>query len=174
MDKLPYELLEDILRRQNVEEITGLCNSNKNLRKQCGYYAKSKLTRKYDDLGLFLAIKQFEKQKTTFRICITTYQGDSDHKVVQGIDSVAPSVAQMLEEGAFAAGNPIRDLTITETMDNRSHPTMINIVAFYMEDDIDENCTQMLNIVLQGDFKNYRTASSITDQISETIESYTE
>jgi hypothetical protein len=171
MEKLPYELIEDIFKRQSIQEITGLCNANKILRKQCGYYAKSKLYQKYDDLGIFLAIQQLE---TTFRICVTTYEGDSMYKTVQGKENVNRAVEQLLREGVFVRGNQISELTTSETMDNRSHPKMINLMVFYKDDDIDENCMQMVNIVIQGDFKNYTTASEITDKISETIESITE
>lgn len=164
--KLPNELIENILQRENVDEIAGLCSSNVHFRKHCNRIARDQLNKKYlDDLQLYLITKQLEN----FYICVTTYEGETKFKTIKGIDNIISGFTSMIEDiKQNMSGNITSDTNIAESYDNLSNPKMMNIVLYYYYKDID--CLQTLNVIIQGDFKNHSNASNISDKITEIFE----
>lgn len=164
--RLPNELIENILQRENIDEITGLCSSNVHFRQHCNKIARDQLNKTYhDDLQLYLTTKQLDN----FYICITTYEGETKFKTVKGIDNIISGFTKMIENiKQNMSGNITSDTNIAENYDNLSNPKMINIVLYYNYEDIE--CLQTMNVIIQGDFKNYSNASKISDKITEVFE----
>lgn len=70
LNNLPHDLILEIFERQNLDEIRGLCGTNKQFRSYCNHFARKQLTSLGSDFyELYIKLSQFH-------LCIHTYEGD--------------------------------------------------------------------------------------------------
>lgn len=156
MERLPSELIQDIIERSNPEEIRGLCNSNSMFRAQCNESSKQILNKMYTDFyELYLSLQQFY-------ICITTNDGETKYTNVNGIRNVPNAFIKLISDFEQRMQ---RDIEISWTCDDNKSPKMVSINFHYYSD---IECTQTFDVIIQGNFKNYgrlqETVNAITTQ----------
>ena len=165
MDKLPNELIKDILKKNDIKQITGLCTSNKYFRAQCSEIVRKELFKEYnDDLGIYLSIKN-----KPFYITISTSDGEQRTKVIRSKDSVYKIAIELINE-VCKNYIDVMQLDISSYYDNRKNPTMLNTMCFFYAND-DENCIKMVNIVISGNFEGYEI-DRLDDDIANYVENY--
>lgn len=161
MDNLPNELIELILSKMNIDDIIslGLCKSNKRFRKHCNIISKKELQKRYNDyLQIYIDLKKLDN----FYVCINTYEGETKFKTVKGgFNEIIDELKIMIKSLKL---NNKDNFDITESIDNVSYPKMINIKY----DNID--ILKSINIVIQGNFKNYNNVLKLTDKITNILE----
>jgi hypothetical protein len=158
MERLPNELIQEILERNDPDEIRGLCNSSSTFRDQCNESSKHILKRDYKDFyQLYLSLYQYY-------ICITTNTGETKFTNVNGLNNIANGFKNLISEFQQRMQ---RDTNITWTFDNLDNPRMLAMNFHYYSD---VECVENFDVIIQGNFKNYKTLENIADEITNTFE----
>lgn len=158
MEKLPNELIQDIIQRSNPDEIRGLCNSNSMFRKQCNQSSKYMLKQMYRDFyELYLSLQQFY-------ICITTNDGETKFINVNGINNVPDAFIKLISQFEQRMQ---RDIEISWSYDNHKSPKMVSINFHYYSD---IECTQTFDVIIQGNFKNFKKVQDMINQLTKQFE----
>jgi hypothetical protein len=158
MDKLPNELIQEILERNDPTEIRGLCNSSSTFREQCNESSKHILKRDYTDFyQLYLSLHQYY-------ICVTSNAGQTRFTNTNGLNNIAKAFKNLMSEFEQRMQ---RDTNISWTFDNLNNPKMLAINFHYYSD---LECVENFDVIIQGDFKNYKTLENIVDETIKTFE----
>jgi|Laugrespbdmm15dd_1035085.scaffolds.fasta_scaffold00974_6 hypothetical protein len=158
MERLPNELIQEILERNDPNEIRGLCNSSSTFREQCNESSKHILKRDYKDFyQLMLSLYQYY-------ICIITNTGETKFTNVNGLNNIANGFKNLMSEFHQRMQ---RDTNITWKFDNLDYPRMLAINFHYYSD---MECVENFDVIIQGNFKNYKTLENIVDEMTTTFE----
>lgn len=160
MKDLPNELIQDILNRGDLQEIRGLCTSNKFFKEHCNVISKRTLENRYGDYYKMYIILN------TYYICINTNEGQSSYAKCIGLDKV-PETFKNVILSKFEQRMQ-RDTDISWTLDTNENTRMLSI-NFHYYSDVD--CVMNFDVVISGDLKDYRTCEELVDRIEGVFES---
>ena len=158
MERLPTELIQDILYRNDADEIRGLCNSSSSFREQCNYLSKHILQTEYhDDYELYLSLHQYY-------ICIVTSAGQTKFTNIIGLNNITKAFKNLMRQ---LEQRMQRDTDITWIVDDSENPKMMSI-KFHYYSDVD--CVENFDVIIQGDFRNHTNVEYIANGLFETFQ----
>jgi hypothetical protein len=154
MEKLPNELIQDILQRGNLEEIEGLCESNSFFKEHCSYIIEKKF-------GKILDCNYYDlyKAQNTYYICITTNEGQTRFTKALGINKVATAFRNLISKFDQRMQT---DTNISWSIDNQENTHMLSM-NFHYYSDVD--CVMNFDVIIQGHLKNYTTCDRLQEEI---------
>lgn len=156
MEKLPNELISDILKRGDLQEIRGLCDSNRFFREHCNAISKSLIEKNFDYYELYLILNRYY-------ICINTNEGQTAFTRTNDIKRI-PNVFADLIRRRFSQRME-RNTDISWTIDDNKIPQMMNVNFHYYSDTV-----LNFDVVIQGNLQNYKTCEDLVEDIADVFE----
>jgi hypothetical protein len=158
MERLPNELIAEVLQRGDLQEIRGLCDSNRFFREHCNAMSKSLIEKNFNYYELYLMLNRFH-------ICINTNEGETAFTRTNDIKRI-PNVFSNLMARRFSQRMQ-SDTDISWTIDDSRNPQMMNINFHYYSD---TDCILNFDVVIQGNLKNYKTCEDLVEDMSNVFE----
>lgn len=153
MQNLPNELIQDILKKANIDEIQGLCNSSSRFRDNCNVISKSLLKREYKDYyQIYLLLRKFS-------ISITTNEGDNFFANTYNIKNI-PNIFKKLLQGRLPNNSKTNE--ISWNVDDNRNPKTLSI-HFHYYDDVESN----FNVIISGNFESYKNVDKLVSDITD-------
>jgi len=164
--ELPEEMIDEILKRGNLSEIGGLCNSSSYFRKKCNKLAESKLKERYADresgkldmYKLYLDIERLSKYTVILvpHTCNDDVSRDVMYKVVKSI----PRLLKKLKKWFAQYGYINLNNEIAFTMDNMKNPRSVILDIGNTYDDM-----YSFTVLISGIFKDNKEVEKVVDEI---------
>lgn len=154
MEKLPNELIQDILQRGNLEEMDGLCQSNHFFKEHCSEIIKKQFGDKLD-----LNYYDLYKIKNTYYICITTNEGQTRFTKSLGINKVPSAFKNLMSKFDQRMQT---DTDISWDVDSQIDTHMLSM-NFHYYSDVD--CVINFDVIIQGHLNNYKTCERLQEEI---------
>ena len=162
---MPEEMIDEILKRGDLSEIGGLCNSSSYFRNKCNELAESKLKQLYGDsqgkvdmYKLYLDIQRLSKYTVTLvpHTCNDDVTRDSLYKVVKSI----PRLLKKLKKWFTQYGYINLNNEIAFTMDDMKNPRSVILDIGNTYDDM-----YSFTVIISGVFKDDKEVEKVVDQI---------
>lgn len=162
---IPEEMIDEILKRGDLSEIGGLCNSSSYFRKKCNNLAESKIKERYGDsegkvdmYKLYLDIERLSKYTVTLvpHTCNDDVTRDALHRVVKSIPHLLKKLKRWFTRYEYVNLNN----EIAFTMDNKNNPRSVILDIGNTYDDM-----YSFTVVISGIFKDNKEVEKVVDQI---------
>ena len=163
-DRIPDELIRDILKRGELHEIEGLCRSDKSFMSKCNELALREIQDRYKNnmFNLYLDLQELRKYSVMF--IPKNIDQDWSYATVSNKDELKRTLEEWLaklEPGIFDRFNT----SIAFNVDNMKRP---RFVLMHLGNTTDELFDA--NIVIQGPLKDMRTVNDLVNFINDTLD----
>jgi len=160
LENLPNELIQDILSRSNLDEISGLCQSNKKFRENCNYVAETLLKRRFSDL-----YKAYHLTK--FSTCIITNDGlvlftEKTDNIRNIPDLFIKRIKKLAIDESY---KNLGHYDVSWKVDNDNNPTTLTLDFHYYND---ENTN--FNVIIHGDLVSYKMCEKLGNVLANKYE----
>lgn len=151
---IPEFLIEEILSRNNLDELTGLCASNSMFREHCNQLAKKHLKKMFKDpYSMYLKLMKLSQ----YKICLSTYADHITYKNARTKIDIITAVTEMIRNDTDCS----KSMTdITYEFDNQNNPSLI-VINFF--DHTDRECEKSFFLHIYGEFTRKEAEKLIED-----------
>lgn len=149
LDNIPTEIILDVMEKQNLEELRGLCSANSTFREHCNRLARKELQKLGSDYELYIRLSQFH-------ITIHTYEGDIRFAKCSK-NNIMVSITNLFHKMQIKHDHRS---DVSYKLNNERQPDHIHISFDHYDNPFN---TFILNV--QGPFTDRQHAYQIIDQV---------